>query len=215
MGRALSARLTARGHRVRVLVRRGSERKVAAGAEAVEGDALQAATFTHALTSSDTLVHLTGVAHPAPWKEQQFRAIDFASLKASAAAASAAGVRRFLYVSVAHPAPVMKAYIQVRTECEAILAKAGSAATILRPWYVLGPGHRWPVALKPIYALLEAIPQTRDSARRLGLVSLEQMVRALVWAVENPAGPGECKILDVPGIRAASEQLSDSEATTR
>jgi uncharacterized protein YbjT (DUF2867 family) len=146
-------------------------------------------------------VHLVGTSHPAPWKEREFRAVDLASLRASAEAAASAGVSHFVYVSVAHPAPVMKAYIRVRTECEEILASQPFPCTILRPWYVLGPGHWWPVSLKPIYALLEAIPTTREGAQRLGLVSLSQMARALVWAVENP--PVQTRVLEVPEIRAA------------
>ena len=199
VGRALVAKLIARGHRARVLARPGSERKVPTGAEVVPGDALNAATFSSAVSADDVLVHLTGVAHPAPWKEREFRAIDLVSLRASANAAKSAGVGHFIYVSVAHPAPAMKAYIRVRQECEAILKTAGLTTTILRPWYVLGPGHRWPIAMTPIYALLEAIPSTRDGARRLGLVTLEQMVAALLWAIENP--PEDSRILDVPAIR--------------
>ena len=94
----------------------------------------------------------------------------------------------------------MQAYWKVRGECESILAAMGLPRTILRPWYVLGPGHRWPVALKPVYSLLEAIPGTRESALRLGLVTLEEMASALVWAVENPTPTLE--ILDVAQIRA-------------
>jgi hypothetical protein len=66
----------------------------------------------------------------------------------------------------------------------------------------LGPGHRWPLALVPAYWLLERIPATRESARRLGLVTLAQMVAALVRAVEEgpPVGP---RVLDVAAIREA------------
>ncbi len=202
MGRPLVEQLVARGHEVRVLARAGSERKVPAGAITVLGDALDAATFSRGTASSDTFVHLTGVAHPAPWKEREFRAVDFASLRASAQAAVSCGRPvHFVYVSVAHPAPVMRAYIQVRGECEEILRVHGFPATILRPWYVLGPGHRWPLALRPVYALLEGLPSTREGARRLGLVTLAQMVSALAWAVENP--PTETRVLDVPKIRRA------------
>ena len=199
VGRALIAQLIARGHRARVLARSGSERKVPAGAEVVPGNALAAATFASAVSADDVFVQLTGVEHPAPWKEQAFRAIDLVSLRASAEAAKSAGVRHFVYVSVAQPAPAMKAYVRVRQECEAILQAAALTTTILRPWYVLGPGHRWPIVLSPVYALLEAIPSTRDGARRLGLVTLEQMVAALLWSVENP--PAESRVLDVPAIR--------------
>lgn len=93
----------------------------------------------------------------------------------------------------------MKAYINVRRECEEHLRELNLTATILRPWYVLGPGHWWPAVLKPVYALLEAVPATREGAERLGLVSLDEMAAALIWAVEHPAS--HTRILDVPSIR--------------
>ena len=80
----------------------------------------------------------------------------------------------------------MKAYIEVRSTGEQLIRLAGLNATILRPWYVLGPGHRWPHVLRPVYWLMEKLPATRDSARRLGLVTLTEMIAALVHAVENP-----------------------------
>ena len=203
MGRPLVERLVGRGHEVRVLARAGSEGKVPAGAITVAGNALDDASFSRGAAGCDTFVHLTGVAHPAPWKEREFRAVDFASLRASVSAAVSAQAAHFVYVSVAHPAPVMRAYIQVRSECEEILRASGIPATILRPWYVLGPGHWWPVAIKPVYALLELFGSTREGARRLGLVTREQMVPALVWAVEHPPAEGS-RILDVPAIRAAT-----------
>ena len=109
------------------------------------------------------------------------------------------GTRHFVYVSVAHPAPIMHEYIAARTEAERAIGEAGLSATILRPWYVLGPGRRWPIALKPIYALMEAIPSTRDSARRLGLVTAGQMIAAMLQAVERPANG--VRVVEVPEIR--------------
>ena len=46
-------------------------------------------------------------------------------------------VRHFVYLSVAHPAPAMQAYIDARSRCEQTLRESGLNATILRPWYVL------------------------------------------------------------------------------
>jgi len=193
--------LLARGHRVLALARQGSEGRVPAGAEAVTGDALDAATYAARVPLGATFVHLVGVAHPSPKKARAFRDVDLASLKAALAAAVPARIAHFVYLSVAHPAPVMKAYWEARAEGEALLSATGLPATILRPWYVLGPGHRWPYALVPLYALLELIPATRDGARRLGLVTRTRMTRALAAAVENP--PDGVRILDVPAIRAA------------
>jgi uncharacterized protein YbjT (DUF2867 family) len=118
----------------------------------------------------------------------------------SVAAALANKIQHFVYVSVAHPAPAMKAYIDVRKQCEEIIRKSGLNATILRSWYVLGPGHYWPYVLKPFYWLARQIPVSRAGAERLALVTLPEMVAALVAGVESPANG--IRIVEVPEIAA-------------
>jgi uncharacterized protein YbjT (DUF2867 family) len=145
---------------------------------------------------------LIGVPHPSPTKAKQFQEVDLVSIKAATNAARDAGIRHFVYLSVAHPAPVMKAFIEVRQQGEELIRATGIRATFVRPWYVLGPGHRWPYLIVPIYRILEQLPATRESARRLGLVTLPQIVTAIVWSVENP--PAEIQIVDVAKIRQLS-----------
>jgi len=198
LGRSLIPRLLASGHDVCALARPGAESRLAPGCGAIPGNALDETTFTHAVAGFDAFVHMIGVAHPGPGKDRQFREIDQRSLEASVRAARGR-IGNFVYVSVAQPAPVMKVYQGVRMACEETIRRAELRANILRPWYVLGPGHRWPYALIPLYNLGEWIPSTRDAAKRLGLVTLAQMTAALVWAVENPAGG--VRIIDVPMIR--------------
>ena len=199
IGRALVPALLARGHHVRTLVRPGSERKAPAGAQCVRGDALQARSYRDLVAPADTFVHLVGTPHPAPWKGPAFRAVDLVSIRAAVEAAQYARVRHFIYLSVAQPAPVMAAYIAVRREGEGLLERSGLRTTIVRPWYVLGPGHYWPLLVVPIYRLLERLPSTRDMAMRLGLVRLEQLVSALVDAVERPAAAP--RTIGVPEMR--------------
>jgi uncharacterized protein YbjT (DUF2867 family) len=200
MGRTLIAQLLQRGHTIQALARPGSEGKLPDGCAIVRGNALDKNSFASRIVPAETFVQLVGVTHPSPAKAAEFRAVDLASARAAVEAAREAGVRHFVYVSVAQPAPVMKSYIAVRAGMEQTIRDHGLNATILRPWYVLGPGRRWPLFLKPMYWLMEQIPSTRESARRLGLVTIEQMVRALVWSVENPAHG--VRILEVPEIRA-------------
>lgn len=200
IGRPLVATLLARGHGVRALVRPGSERKLPPASLPVVGNALDAASFRHSIAPAKTFVQLVGVSHPSPAKAVQFRSVDLASVRTSAEAAASAGVEHFVYVSVAQPAPViMKSYAAVRARGEAIIRATGMNATFLRPWYVLGPGHWWPYTLVPAYWLLERIPATRQTAKRLSLVTLAQMVTALVEAIENP--PRGVRIVEVPEIR--------------
>ncbi len=201
MGRRLIAELVRRGHEVRALVRPGSAGKLPPGCAVVMGNALEKESYAGQVRPADTFVQLVGVAHPNPAKAAEFRAVDLGSARAAISAAGEAGIEHFVYVSVAQPAPVMKFYIEVRAECEEMIRASGLNATILRPWYVLGPGRRWPYVLMPMYWLFELLPGTRETAQRLGLVSVEQMVRALAGAVENPARG--VRILGVPEIRQA------------
>jgi len=203
LGRPLIRELLARGHAVRALVRSASAAKLPAGAEAVAGDAL--GDFAALIPPADTLVHLVGTPHPGPHKARQFREVDLVSIRASVTAAKRVALHHLVYVSVAHPAPAMRAYVAVREEGEALIAASGLSATILRPWYVLGPGHRWPAVLQPAYWITERLPWTREAARRLGLVSLAQMTAALMLAVENPAAG--VRFAGVPEIRDSAGQL--------
>lgn len=207
VGRALIEQLVRRGHRVRALVRAGSEDKVPNGAATRVGSALDANDIRRAMLPGDTVVQLVGTPHPAPWKAEEFERVDLASALASVQAAKQALAAHLVYVSVAHPAPTMHAYVSVRARAEAAISASGVRATILRPWYVLGPGHRWPVALIPLYALAERLPSYRDSARRLGLVTQRQMVQALVRAVEEPNVAAVPNIVDVPNIRSAQLEI--------
>ncbi|MGB0128940.1 MAG: NAD(P)H-binding protein [Rhodocyclaceae bacterium] len=199
IGRQLIPYLAARGHEVVALVRPGRAEALPEGCLAVEGNALDPASYGNSLVGADTLVHLVGVAHPSPAKAAAFRDVDLASVRAACGAAQRAGVAHFVYLSVAQPAPVMGAYIAARREGEALTRNTGLAATILRPWYVMGPGHRWPLVLVPAYWLAERIPATRGMALRLGLVRLQEMVGALVAVVEAP--PCDVRLVEVPDIR--------------
>ncbi len=195
LGSRLIGCLLERGHTVSALARPGSESKLPKGVGLVTGDPLREETFAPFIPPAHTFVHLVGASKPTPWKGAAFRAIDQVSLEQSLLAAKAFGVKHFVYVSVAHPAPVMKAYIEVRMECERRIRESGIEASILRPWYILGPGRNWPILLRPLYALGSLLD--REAAARLGLVTMNQMLAALVWAVEHPGA----RILDVPAIR--------------
>lgn len=199
MGRRLIPVLLERGFTVDALVREGSESKLPEGATPVFGNVLDRGTYMGAMSPDMVVVHLVGTPRPSPAKAAQFEAVDFVSARECIAAAKAARVKHFVYVSVAHPAPIMRAYVNVRVRVEHLLRDSGIPHTIIRPWYVLGPGHRWAYALIPVYALLRAIPATKDGAMRLGLVTLEQMISTLTWAVET--GASTTRIVNVRHIR--------------
>jgi uncharacterized protein YbjT (DUF2867 family) len=201
LGRPLTEALLTRGHRVQALVRAASVARLAPRVEPVLGDALDPSPWARAVRAGDVVVQLVGVAHPSPRKAPEFERLDRGSAEATAQVARSAGASRLVYVSVAQPAPIMQAYIAARAAGEAAVRATGLPATILRPWYVLGPGHRWPLLLWPFYGMASLLPRSRATARRLGLVTRAQMLAALIQAIESTE-PG-VEIVEVPEIRRA------------
>ena len=185
LGRPLIEALLARGHTVRALTREASTGSLPGGCGSIKGNALDPAGWMGQVAPADTFVPLVGTPHPNPAKAAQFQAVDLASIRAAVRAATSASVRHFVYVSVAHPAPVMHAFIEVRKQGETLIKASGIGATILRPWYVLGPGHRWAHLLQPLYAVARLIPSMRASAERLALLPRQAVIDTLVRSVES------------------------------
>lgn len=200
IGRPLAAALVARDHEVRAIVRDAGRLQVP-GVAGIVADVLTPDSWRATVGPGDTIVQLVGTPHPSPAKAAEFARVDLVAGLAAVGVAREQGAGHVVYLSVAHPAPVMRAYIAVRQQVETALAASGVPHTILRPWYVLGPGHRWPHLLRPLYAVAARVPSMHDTARRLGLVTLGQMVHALVEAVEER--PDVARIVEVPAIRAA------------
>ena len=114
MGSRLIPRLLSGGHRVTALAREASRSRVPTGCSVAIGNALDGDSYGHLIGDSDTFVQLVGVAHPGPAKAQEFVEVDMKSGLEAVRVARATGVRQFVYVSVAHPAPMMQAYIDAR-----------------------------------------------------------------------------------------------------
>lgn len=187
-------------YEVNALVRKGSENKLPDGCNTIFGNALDNNSYKDKVIGCDTFIHLIGVHHPGPGKKVEFNKIDLVSIQQAVPAAVNAGVKHFIYLSVAHPAPVMKDFIEVRMKGEELIRQSGMNATFIRPWYVLGPRHYWPYVLIPFYKLFEMIPATREAAVCLGLVKIIQIVNCISYAVLNP--PEGINIFEANDIRA-------------
>jgi uncharacterized protein YbjT (DUF2867 family) len=199
IGTRLIPKLLYHNFKVTALARESSLKNLPQGCTPVTGNALDRSSYMDKIAPAETMVHLIGTAHPGPGKKDEFEKIDKVSIEEAAAAAKLAGVKHFIYLSVAHPAPVMKDYIDVRVYGENLLRESGMSATFIRPWYVLGPGHYWPYPLVPAVKLFEFIPFLRKSAKRLGFINIKQMLASLTHAVRNP--PSGIRVIEVPEIK--------------
>lgn len=186
------------------LVRKGSESKLSGSGRIVTGSALDESSYSGFVRGCDTFIHLVGAKIPLTGMKDKFKSVDLVSVQEAVKSALKSDVKHFIYLSVAHPAPVMKDYINVRMKGEELLVHSGMNVSLIRPWYVLGPGHKWPYVLLPFYKLFEKIPFTKDAVKRLGLVKLNQLLSCIVYAVNNP--PGGVRIYNTEDIKNFGKQ---------
>ena len=200
MGVRLIKKLLQNNHRVTALVRKGSEHKLPQGVAAVLADPFNPIDFQSSISAGSVFVQLLGVSHPSPKKATQFKEIDLRSVQASADAAAFAGVSNFVYVSVAmYPTKLMAVYQHCRQEGELYCKSKGFNCCFIRPWYVLGPGHWWPILLLPLYAIAELFPGLRVKTRAFALVNIRQMIATLLKAIEQEPLP--LRIVEIKNIR--------------
>ena len=201
IGKRLIPLLQKQGYAVTALVRKQSVDKLPKGCTPVIADPFDATSYAKDIAPNSIFIHLLGVSHPGPKKKLLFYSVDLASVKASVEAATQAGVAYFVYISVAqYPTKIMESYQDARAQAEQVIRDSGIKSTFIRPWYIVGPGHYWPLVLQPLFRLLEYIPATAEKAEALALVSLRKMLLALQQAVNNPPD-GPLRIIEIPEIR--------------
>lgn len=202
IGSRLIKQLVQKNHRVIALVRKGSENKIPPAAEVIIGNPFDERTFREHVPHGAIFIQLLGVPRPSPKKAKLFKEIDLKSVKASVNAAAYAGVSHFIYISVSmSETSLMRAYQDVRKEGERYCLNKDLNSTFIRPWYVLGPGHWWPVLLLPLYGISEIVPSLRQKARSKALVTIHQLLRTLVKAVEQKPLPRS--VFEIKNIRRA------------
>ena len=198
MGRNLTAQLLRRDYVVRALVRTGSEHKLPGSCKPIHGDVLAKDTFRFTNRSSRN-VHSTRWRNASKSREKGRIPCRRSGLGA-AHRSGARGRDQALCLRQRGAARTGDEVLHCRTRRSGKNdSRKRHECYDLRPWYVLGPGRRWPLILQPMYWLMERIPSTRESAQRLGLVTIEQTVVTLVQSVETPAQG--VRILGVPEIR--------------
>lgn len=200
IGSRLIARLLSEGYHVKALVRKGSEKKLPDKCEIIIGDALNSETYAHLVAPAKIFIHLVGVSHPSPAKVEAFRKIDWVSLVQAVNAAKKSTIEHFIYLSVAqYPSRIMQPYQNIRGEGEKLLQNNHFCSSFIRPWYVIGPNHWWPLLLKPLYWLAKMIPATKEGATQLDTVTLNQIISVLMYAVKNT--PEDIAIYNVREIK--------------
>jgi nucleoside-diphosphate-sugar epimerase len=194
IGRHVLRALSARGYRIRVLLRRPTELPANA-AGAVVGDLSRPQNMSMALAGIDAVIHTAGLsAHMSGAPQDDHRALDTEATIGLARAAERAGVRRFVFLSALRaqcgptagevlteeraPAPT-DAYGRSKLAAEQGLAALGLDWVALRLALVYGPGVSGNMArLMAVARSPWPLPLAGLTARR-SLLALDNLVAAV------------------------------------
>lgn len=222
VGPATARALAAAGHEVRCLVRRSSDLgplgEVGARLEFVIGDVAEAATLPPALDGCEAVVHLAGLTKTVT-PEAYYR-VNADGTGHLAAAAVAAGVRRFVHCSTLAVAGPMAPGRPVREEDppapvshygrsklaaeEAVRRHAGALeAVIVRPPIVYGPRDRDFFEVFKMAALGVALKPGLVGEKHYSMIYVEDLGRALALALAHGRPAGDAR--DGAGVYYVSD----------
>lgn len=140
IGSHLVDALVERGHVPRLLVRRGSEGKVAQRdrCEVVTGDIGDRTALAACLDGADALVYLIGILREFPSRGITFENAQYQGFADSLDAARAAGVTRIVLMSANGVESGAVPYQRTKRRAEQLLEGSGTRWTIFRPSVVFG-----------------------------------------------------------------------------
>ncbi len=229
IGRAAIAALAQSGYVLRAAVRRPPQPPFAGGVEVVQHPDLSLPfDWAPLLDGVDQVIHLAGIAHAGRGVAPElYDRVNRPATAQLAAAAAAAGVRHFVFVSSIRaqsgpaadhalterdPAAPTDAYGRSKLAAEAAVRAAGVPFTILRPVLVYGPGVKGNVALLLRAALSRWPLPVKDFVNRRSLLGIDNFVSALTFVLAAPSAIGEIYVVADPGI---PPRLADVIATLR
>lgn len=203
MGQALCRAGVAEDWDVRALVRSPSRRlclPVELRDQAVLADLLEAESFSNVCDSIHTILHLAGEAHVGTEHEEPSTHSIVVMAENLLAAALQGGVRRivFLSSSLAESAEVgssdVTAYGKAKLAAEALFSnaciKGEIEVVILRPVNVYGVGMKGNIAGMISMLAGSRLPPLPSIASRISLVGVQDLVQAIVLAMNSPSVNG-------------------------
>lgn len=188
IGGRLVSRLVAEGHAVRVVVRSPQKLKDvpwAGSVDIIEGDLQDGATMERACDGVDTLfylVHSMGSGRGFEERESQI------ALTVSAAA-TAAGVRRIVYLGGLHPAGVrLSTHMRSREAVGGILLESGTPTIAYQGGVVIGSGSASFEMIRHLADVLPVMPAPKWVLNRIEPIAVRDVIHYLLAALELPEG---------------------------
>lgn len=198
------------------------------GVVPVSGDLTVPESLQGAAKGVDTVYHLAGFAHavdsPGGGAESMHQAVTVEGTRALLYAAVHAGVDRFVFASSVKamgeggeecldesaPELPLTAYGRAKLEAERLVLEAGRKygihAVVLRLPLVYGPGHKGNIPRMIAAIDRGRFPPLPETGNRRSMVHVDDVVRALLRAAEDPTAKGKVYLV-TDGRSYSSAQL--------
>lgn len=199
VGLYITRQLLAEGHVPRLLVRPGSEHKVAdpAACELVRGEVRDLGALVECVRGCDAVIYLIGLLREFPARGITFEAMHYQGVVDTIAAAQENCVNRFILMSANGVRPDGTAYQRTKYRAEEALKASGLKWTIFRPSVIFGdPEGRMEFCSQlkreiidsplPAPLFFDGLLPTRAGLFELAPVSVQDVARAFVLALSDP-----------------------------
>jgi uncharacterized protein YbjT (DUF2867 family) len=202
---------------VRVLVRdpRKAERLEVWGASLARGDVTDAAGLRAAVEGCDTVIHLVAVRQG---REERFQRVMVDATRDLLAAATAAGVRRFVHMSALGTTEQTKdlvPYYRAKWETEQLVKSSTIPFVIFRPSFVFGAdGGILPTFMK-LARFAPVTPIIGSGRQRIQPIWVDDVAAYFVRAVDLDAATGKTFELGGPDVVSWNEFWERLKAVRR
>lgn len=210
VGSTILQRLLKAGHRVRCLIRHGSEDKitVAKGVEIHRGDATAPESLKGALAGCDAVIHLVGIIREFPDRGITFERLHVEATANILAAARDQGIRRYLHMSANGTREgAVSPYHRSKWRAEELVRASGLDWTIFRPSVIFGKGGEFLSLLSQLVRRLPVVPVIGDGRYRMAPVAVDDVALAFVRALETPDSLGQTYAMCGSGSYSYDELL--------
>ncbi len=214
IGAAVVRELARRGKPVAVMSHRrerAARRFPGLNVEVRTGDARDAASLPAAVQGAEAVISAMQFPNfpvETPRLGYTFEEVDARGNERLVAAAKAAGVRTYIYLSGAGAASDGKYHwLRAKWQGEEAVRHSGLRYTIIRPSWVYGPEDRALNRFVTFARRLPFVPVIGDGQQRLQPVFIDDVVRVVVDSLEHPAAANQTFEIGGPEVLTMDEVL--------
>jgi NADH dehydrogenase len=216
VGAGIVRELVRRGRRVAVLSRdpaKQSSRFPGLNVEFRAGDVTRPDTLAQSMSGVDAVVGCQQFPNSPienPGRGYTFDLVDAQGTENLVAAAKAAGVARYVYLSGAGAAPnAERHWFRAKARAETAVRESGITWTILRPSWIYGPEDKALNRFLGMSRMLPFVPLIGDAGnQRLQPVFIDDVARATAESLSNPAADNQVFELGGPEVLTMKEIVS-------